>query len=266
MNHFYQVSKYKEPMTCRILFSSKYEEEHVQISYNDTSIHRNQDVLDYIKKQWNETIKQQPSMFAGNLVSVQKNNSDYKYIRLDTIHTTYDDFYITKTKDFQKIFPNEINSNPLSVGCILVTNDNYLVFGIRNNKLAMAPGKTTVVSGMVDDSDIIDMKSVDLFGCIRREIEEEIGVKSNEIHDLLCIGLVDNLDQLHTYIPFFGRIDISFAKINERENDGELTEILKIENSEKMVVETLENNSNLSDVTGPTLQIYQKLFSILNSK
>ena len=105
-------------------------------------------------------------MSVGNLVDVINNHSDSEQIRLDTVHTTYDDFYITQTKEFPEKFPNEIISIPLSVGCILITKDNYLIFGIRNNKVALESGKTTVVSGMVDDTDIIDLKQVDVCSSI----------------------------------------------------------------------------------------------------
>ena len=258
------VTKYKELMTYKILFSTKYDEGQIKISYNNTSISRDQNAINYIKKQWNETIKKKPSMFAGDLVCVKENNSNSEYVKLDTMHTTYDDFYITRTKEFQKKYPKEPCPNVLSVGCIIVTNDNYVILGIRSNSLALSPGKITVISGMVDNNDIVDLKHVDLFGCIKREIKEELGIKSNEIGDLLCLGLVDNFGQQNTYVPFFCRVNLSVKRINERENDGEFTEILEIENSEKAISKILKNNYNLSDIVTPTLQIYLKLFSTLN--
>lgn len=252
-------------MTYKILFSAIYNKEQIRISYKDTSISRDQDAINYIKKQWNETIKKKPSMFAGNLAGIEKNNSNSEHIKLNARHTTYDDFYITRTKEFQKRYPKELHPNVLSVGCVLVTNDNYMILGIRNNNLALSPGKITVVSGMVDKNDIIDHNHVDLFKCIRREIYEEIGIKSNEISDLSCMGLVDNFGQQNTYIPFFGRVNLSTKMINERQKDGEFTGTLEIKNSEKDLMEILENNDNLSDIVTPTLQIYLELFSILNS-
>lgn len=252
-------------MTYKILFSTIYDKKQIKISYRDISISRDQDAANYIKKQWNEMVKKKPSMFAGNLVALEKNNSNSEYIKLDTIHTTYDDFYITRTKEFQKRYPKEPHPSVLSVGCVLVTNDNYVILGVRNNNLALSPGKITIVSGMVDKNDIVDHKHVDLFECIKREIKEEAGIKSNEINDLSCIGLVDNFEQENTFIPFFARVNLSTETINERQKDGEFIEILKIKNSEKSLLEILEKNDALSDIVTPTLQIYLKLFSILNS-
>lgn len=252
-------------MRYRILFSTKIDKEHIEISYRNISIFRNREVTNYIKKQWNDVIKKKPSMFAGNLISMEKNNSESKYIKLDTIHTTYDDYYITKTEEFQKTFPNEIHNRALSVGCVLVTSDNYVIMGIRDNKLALSPGKTTIVSGMVDNNDIINFKHVDIFGCVKREIKEEIGIKEDEIYDLSCIGLIDNFGQQNLFIPFFGRTSLSIKIIKERQNEGEFTEILGIKNSERELSEILENNKKLSDIVIPTFQIYLRLFSILNS-
>jgi len=252
-------------MSSKSLISGFFDEQHVTIRFEHKNYTRNKDALEYIKKQWNKIVQEKPSMFAGDLVRVVKSNSDSEHIRLYTIHTTYDDFYVTQTKSFQEKFPNELISNPLSVGCILVTNDNYLVLGIRNKQVAVEPGKITVVSGMVDDKDIVDFKKVDLFSCINREIEEEIGVKPKEISDLLCIGLVDSKYGQNTHVPFFGRTNLHFNEILQRENDGEFSEIIKLGNSEIEISAILNNNNNLSDILVPTLQIYLKLFSSLNT-
>ena len=175
-------------------------------------------------------------------------------------------FFVTRTKEFQRKFPNEIKTNILSVGCILVTEDNCIVLGIRNKELAIEPEKTTIVSGMVDNRDIRDLIQVDIFECVKREIEEEIGISSHQIHNLVVIGLVQNHGRNNTYIPFFGRISVPFEKILERENDGEFVKINKVKNSEKSIWRMISENCNLSDIVLPSLQIYLKLFPILNNK
>lgn len=253
-------------MTYKVVFSKTYDQNQVDISYRPTTIHRNKDALDHIKKQWNKSVKENPTMFAGSLVNIQKNKSDAEHIRLDTTHSTYDDFFVTRTKEFQRKFPNENKSNILSVGGILVTEDNWIVLGIRNKELVIEPGKTTIVSGMVDDRDIRDFRHVDIFGCIKREIEEEIGIRDHQIHNLVAIGLVQNHERNNTYIPFFGRISMPFEKILEIENDGEFAQLNKIKNFEKQIQIMIKENDNLSDIIVPSFQIYLKLFSILNKK
>ena len=209
-------------MTYKIVFSKIYDQNQVNISYRHTTIHRNKDALDYIKNQWNTIVKENPTMFAGSLVNVQKDKSDSEQIMLDTTHSTYDDFFVTRTKEFQRKFPNEIKTNILSVGCILVTEDNCIVLGIRNKELAIEPEKTTIVSGMVDNRDIRDFTQVDIFECVKREIEEEIGISSHQIHNLVAIGLVQNHGRNNTYIPFFGRISILLRKYLKEKAMGNL--------------------------------------------
>ena len=205
-------------------------------------------------------------MFSGDLLSVVNNDSNSKYIKLDTILTTYDDYYITRTKEFREQFPDEKNTNVLSTGCVLITSDNCILLGKRNLQLAVNPGKITIVSGMVDNNDINENKQVDLFGCIKREIKEEIGVDSDEIKKLICMGLVQKPQKQGIFVPFFGLIDKPFSKIVERDNDGELIELLKIENSKNEIIRNLNDNDNLSSVAISSMRIYLELFGVLNKR
>ena len=252
-------------MSFNILFSQIYDEKHIKISYKNESIYRSPDASRYIKKRWEESIKQNASMFSGDLVSVKRNNSNSKNIDIDTFHTTYDDFFVSKKDEFHTRFPNEIPSAVLSVGCIIITSDDCLILGTRANHLALESGKITVVSGMVDSRDIIQNEQIDLFGCIRREIQEETGIKKEEIGSLSCMGLVDNFKHNNVYIPFFGCASIPFNQITERRNDGEILDFIKIKNSKTAIQGKLQSTS-LSDITKPTLEIYLNLFSKLNKR
>ena len=252
-------------MSFNVLFSQTYDEKHIKISYENKSISRSPGASDYIKKRWEESRKQNTSMFSGDLVGVKRNNSNPKNIDIDTFHTTYDDFFVSKKNEFHARFPNEVTSNVLSAGCIIITSDNYLVLGTRSNHLALEPGKITVVSGMADSRDIIQNKQIDVFGCIRREIQEETGIKEDELQCLSCIGLVDNFKHRNLYVPFFGRVSVPFSQILERRNDGEILEFVKIENSKSAIQDELQN-TELSDITKPTLGIYLDLFSRFNKR
>ena len=250
-------------MAFNILFSQTYDEKHIKISYRRDLISRSPEASDYIKKQWEDSIKQNASLFSGDLVSVRKNNSNSEYINIDTFHTTYEDFFVSKKNEFHTRFPKEIVSTPLSAGCVIVTSDNYIVLGIRAKHLALESGKITVVSGMVDKRDIVQNEQIDVFGCIRREIQEEAGIIKEEIQDLSCMGLVDNFEHHNVYVPFFGHVSIPFNQIIERRNDGEIIKITKIKNSKSAIQDELQN-TNLSDITKPTLEIYLNLFNEYN--
>ena len=252
-------------MSSNILFSQIYDEKHIRISYKNESISRSPEASNYIKKQWEDSIKQNASMFSGDLVSVKKNNSNSEYIDIDTFHTTFDDFFVSKRNEFRTRFPKEIQTTVLSVGCVIITSDNYLVLGTRANHLAFESGKVTVVSGLADNRDIVQNKQIDIFGCIRREMQEEIGIKEDEIQLLSCIGLIGNFKHHNVYVPFFGCVNVSFSQIIERKNDGEILKNIKIKNSKSAIQEKLQNN-NLSDITKPTLEIYLNLFNECNKK
>ena len=252
-------------MSFNILFLQTYDEKHIKISYKNNSMYRSPNASDYIKKQWEYSVKQNASLFSGDLISVKRNNSNPEYINIDTFHTTYDDFFVSKTNEFHTRFPNEIPSTVLSAGCVIITSDNYLVLGTRANHLALEPGKITIVSGMADSRDIVQNRQIDLFGHIKREMQEEVGIIEDEIEHLSCIGLVDNLKHHNVYAPFFGCVSIPFSRIIKRRNDGEMIKILKIKNSKSAIQDKLQND-NLSDITKPTLEMYLRLFNECNKR
>jgi len=253
-------------MNSQSSISGLFDKSHVIITFSNKSNARESSVSEYIQEHWNKTVQKNPLMFSGDLLSVVNNNSNPEYIKLDTILTKYDDYYITRTKEFQQEFPNQKSTNVLSTGCVSITSDNYVVLGKRSLQLSVSPGKITIVSGMADNEDIIKNNQVDVFGCITREIKEEIGVNSNEIKELICMGLIEKPRNQGIFIPFFGSFNIPFSKITERENDGELIELFKIKNSEKEIIKVLEDSTKLSSVAISSLKIYLDLFSILNNK
>jgi|GEM_PF-6907053 len=254
-----------DPMNSQSSVFGLFDKSHVIVTFSNKSNTRESFVSKYIQEHWNKIVKKNPLMFSGDLLSVVNNHSNSEYIKLDTIITEYDDYYITRTKKFQQKFSNEKSTNVLSTGCISITSDNYIVLGKRSLQLSVSPGKITIVSGMADDEDIIKNNQVDVFGCITREIKEEIGVNSNEIKELICIGLIEKPKNQGIFIPFFGLFNIPFSKIAERENDGELIELFKIKNSEKEIIKVLKCNT-LSSVAVSSLKIYLDLFPILNNK
>jgi 8-oxo-dGTP pyrophosphatase MutT (NUDIX family) len=230
----------------------------IKISYNSSSIHRMPDAIDYIKHEWAKIQKKNPVLFAGNLAGVTHIQTSNKIIEIDTIHTTYDDFFVSNTNEFLQKFPLEKSPNPLSAGIILVTNDEKIVLGIRNNNTAHQKNTLTIPSGMIDEKDIHD-NQIDSFHAIKRESFEETSIPQHNLFDVYCIGLVWNSLYKQTYMPFFGRTNLKSNEIKEKFHAGEFLELVFIPNS----VDSINHLGQISDITQPTMEIYKKLFSKL---
>ena len=120
---------------------------------------------DYILKRWCCSVIKNPKLFPGNLVRVTSHKIEDGKIIVKTCHTTYDDYLITRSKAFRNKFPEEKSANPLSVGAIVVTDDDYILMGPRKEQTSQK-GRFTLPSGMVDDEDVCKTK-VDAFGAIK---------------------------------------------------------------------------------------------------
>lgn len=217
------------------------------------------DTVDYIKREWVKIQKKNPALFAGDLVGVTHYQTSDKLIEIGTIHSTYDDFFVSNTHEFLQKFPLEEPPNPLSVGIILVTNDEKIVLGIRNNNVAHQKNTLTVPSGMIDKTDVINDNQVDSFHAIIREVFEETNIPQHSLFDMRCIGLIWNGLHRQTYMPFFGRTNLKSNDIKEMFHTGEFSELVFIPNS----VDSINDLGQISDIARPTMEIYKKLLSKL---
>jgi hypothetical protein len=120
-----------------------YKKHMVEIECRPESIKRSADALSYIQQEWDKAKNQDTIMFAGNLAAVTGYTASDERIWINTIHTTYDDFFVSKTDEFLAQFPYEMPANPLSVGMVLVTNDDKISFEIRSKRMALQ--KNTVL-------------------------------------------------------------------------------------------------------------------------
>lgn len=253
-------------MNYQILKQGVFEEHEIKVNFDSRSLDRTSEAKEYINRQWEMAKQQNPNMFAGNLASVKDRHIDKNRIEINTLHTTYDDYFVSRTDEFLKKFPSERPANPLSVGIILVAKDKKIIFGIRSKNTSSQKNTITFPSGMVDEKDIINGNQISCFNAIKREIFEETSIIETGLRDICCIGVVWNDFYKQTYIPFFGRVEFTSNQIKRRfqeDADKEFTDMRFVPNSLASINNTLKMES-ISDIVNPTLEIYAKLFSRLN--
>lgn len=237
----------------------------VEIEYRHESIKRSADAIRYIHQEWNKAKNQDSLMFAGNLAAVTGYTTSDKRIWINTIHTTYDDFFVSKTDEFLEQFPYEIPANPLSVGIVLVTNDDKIPFGIRSKRMALQKNTATIPSGMVDENDLSNNNRIDCFNTVQRETFEETGIPEYCLSEICCMGLVWNKSHKQTYLPFYGRTNLDSDEITKIFDDKcrEFSRMMFLPNSLPGIYDAM-NLEPISDIVKPTLEIYAGLFEKLN--
>lgn len=81
-------------------------------------------------------------------------------------------------------------ADPLGVSVVVVTLDNWLAMGRRGRRVAFHAGWLHPFGGMLESTDRAPEGTYDVFGCARRELIEEAGVRAHEIADLIVLGMV----------------------------------------------------------------------------
>jgi 8-oxo-dGTP pyrophosphatase MutT (NUDIX family) len=81
-------------------------------------------------------------------------------------------------------------ANPLGISALVNTADGRLVLGRRVDALAVQGGWLHPIGGTVEPRDVTGDGKLDLFGAIRRELDEELGVAEGDIAELVCTGMI----------------------------------------------------------------------------
>ncbi len=105
----------------------------------------------------------------------------------------------------------------LSVDGLIFTSDNYILVAKRHpDKVGTYGDAWHVPSGYVDETDRDASGQIDIFKSMQREIEEEVGVKKDQISNLVCIGAAKNPGVATVNMLFIGRTNLKSVDIVDR--------------------------------------------------
>jgi len=92
--------------------------------------------------------------------------------------------------------PNRYFSNPLATNTNIVTSDGRMPVGIRSNKVAIYPEVPHVIGGYVkvngDSRPDFNVRDVDLFSFMLKELKQEIGIDDEDITSKEFFGICRN--------------------------------------------------------------------------
>ena len=138
-----------------------------------------------VELEWEKAEKK--NIFNGNVYSLIK----YELIE-DELHywlqkTDYKHFWATNLQLSNSLKSTDLASI-LAVCAVIETSDSKIIIGKRSSKLAESKSVWHVIGGSIDQIS----KSETAFNAIRKEMREEIGLESDDIEKVECIGLGRN--------------------------------------------------------------------------
>jgi 8-oxo-dGTP pyrophosphatase MutT (NUDIX family) len=237
---------------------------------HDKRLPQSQEALQFIESKWNEFVNNNSKAFNGPLFRVDEYNIiRNNFIKLELSNTDYKEFVGTRDHRFVNKFGKEYIANPLSVGALLMTQDNKIILGKRSPAdTDIGKNKISVIAGYLDPNKDLDKRTnmVDVFRAVSREIYEEIGITDNNIVDMICIGLIDNKKHNQINLPFYTKLDISVEQIKTSimtPQEKEFSQIITIDSSVRSIAKFLDSykGEEISGIVIPTLTIYKDLIS-----
>lgn len=137
--------------------------------------------------------------------------------------TCYRDFVGTNLYNNQRVseFGWASFSNPVGTTATLLTADGRICYGRRSMQVAFHAGYVHTFGGALEPGDRDASGAIDVFDSVRRELHEEVGLRSEELGSLICVGLIRDTEILQPELLFEARVALTTTEIIERWSTAE---------------------------------------------
>ncbi|WP_154664987.1 hypothetical protein [Allorhizobium undicola] len=119
-------------------------------------------------------------------------------------------------------------ANPIGTCVIPVTVDGRIPIGRRSQAAEVNPGKFFTFGGFFDAA--LDLKGTtpNIFSCIQREVQEEIGIELAS-SALELVGIVNDLVNIHPEISFVANLEMSSSEVASSGWKAELDDLIFVQ-------------------------------------
>jgi len=147
--------------------------------------------------------------------------ADEKRLEIGLSETSYKPFMGTNLAhpELAERFGREVMANPVGVSSALETEDGFLMLGKRNGSVAYYPHRTHPFAGALEPRD-----RGDLFAAVARELEEELSMGAEDIGEMRCTGIAEDLALRQPELLFRVRTKLSRTQVESqlhREEHGD---------------------------------------------
>ena len=149
----------------------------INLVYTGQNINLPKSLKDKIEDFWSKAILETPTLYNGEDFAVEEvieaeNEIIIKVSKTNYAHYLYDERIGIDDEKYRCICPWS--------GILLLTNDNYWVFGQASEKTSF-PNGFQLSGGGIDKKDITG-SNIDLIQNLKRELKEEVNLNLNEIN------------------------------------------------------------------------------------
>jgi len=112
-------------------------------------------------------------------------------------------------------------SNPVGTTATVLTGDGRICYGLRSRRVAWHAGCVHTFGGALEGQDRAADGSIDAFAALARELHEELGLRTEELGDLVCVGLIRDREIHQPELLLETRVELTAAQLRERWESAE---------------------------------------------
>jgi 8-oxo-dGTP pyrophosphatase MutT (NUDIX family) len=245
-------------LTCklRIHAAGDWRESEVRVSRAANSRRIVPEVEPIIDQTWSEMLlRPGVHLFDGPMCRYESWGVRDGMLHLSLSTTSYRIFAGTNLMrpDLADQYGPNVLANPVGVSAALLSSDGYLMFGVRNHRVAYYPNRIHPFAGAVEPTD-----DLNLFGAVRRELAEELSLTPAEVPEIRCTGIVEDIQLRQPELIFRANATPSRAEIESRMDTSEHHEVWSVR-AEEQSIEQAVQNPQLTPVAVASLLLWGRL-------
>jgi len=156
-------------------------------------------------------------LFDGAMCRFEAWNATPTRLKLSFSQTSYKPFLGTNLThpELSDRYGRRVLANPAGVSPAVLTHDEFLIFGRRNESVAYYPGRTHPFAGAMEPRD-----ATNVFAAVTRELAEELALAEADLMELRCTGVAQDWNLRQDELIFRVTTRLTLAEL-ERKLDRE---------------------------------------------
>jgi 8-oxo-dGTP pyrophosphatase MutT (NUDIX family) len=208
-----------------MLVMGSFPESAVHASWSDRPLTKSAKVAHLISASWASATLEAAALgrdlFAGAMTRLLGWRVNGDALTLELGPTDFREFVGTNLRhpELAERFGRDALANPLGVSVAVLTSDGQLVVQRRSEQVFEYPGFFHVCGGNVEPIDVAGPSAPGVFAAVRRELEEELGIGSEKIARLTCLGLAENRETVKPDLLFVAEVTLPAAAFHATRNE-----------------------------------------------
>lgn len=157
-------------------------------------------------------------LFNGELLRYVAHDVQAGRFRLTVGPTCYRDFVGTNLFNREALADVGWSSfaNPVGTTATLRTADGIIVYGRRSHRVAFHAEHVHTFGGALEIQDRRADGTICVFDAVLRELQEELGLATHNVHALRCVGLIRDCEIVQPELLFEARLTLTLADVYGR--------------------------------------------------